>query len=247
MLKYLILGVIQGFTEFLPISSSGHLVIAQHLLDMNQNTLFITTLLHLGTIFAILTFFSKDIWKALKDPKKLLYIIATTVITGSIALIFKENFESLFVCGRTTAIFLIVNGLILVLTKNIKNGKKEVNLPKATLMGLTQAFAIAPGISRSGITITTLLITHTKKETAFTFSFIASIPLVIAAFFLELRDIPNSATLDLKSITVGIIVAFISGLCALKLLKKIIKLEKFYLFGYYCIAIGLCTAFFLVK
>lgn len=247
MLKYLLLGIIQGFTEFLPISSSGHLIIAQHLMGMNQNIVFTTTLLHLGTIFSILTFFSKEILVTLKNKKSLSYIITTTVITGSIALIFKKNFESLFLHSWTTSVLLIINGFILVMTKNIKNGKQEINLFRSALMGLTQVFAIAPGISRSGITITTLLMAHTKKEAAFTFSFIASIPLIIAAFLVELKDIPDFTIFDLKKMIVGIIIAYVSGLCALKLLKKIIKLEKFYLFGYYCIAIGLCTALLLTR
>ncbi len=247
ILKLILLGVIQGFTEFLPISSSGHLAIAQHALNMNQNVLFITTLLHVGTIFAILTFFSKDIVTTLKSSRTLLNIFLVNTITAILAFVFKETFEFFYCSPWLIAIFLVINGFMLVITKNFKKGIKEINTPSAIIMGLTQALAITPGISRSGITITTLLLCGIKKESAFKFSFIASIPIIIAAFFYELKDTPNLNTLDFKNLVIGVIFAYISGLCALKFVKKIILLEKFYLFGYYCIVIGITALFFLIK
>lgn len=247
LFKYIFLGIIQGFTEFLPVSSSGHLTILQHMMGMNQNILFITTLLHLGTILSVLTFFSKDILATLKDSRVLINIFLVNVITGILAIIFKKFFESLFLSSQTAAVFLIVNGVMLIITKNIKRGSKEVSRTSCVIMGLTQTLAIAPGISRSGITITTLLLRGIKKESAFNFSFIASIPLIIAAFCSELKEIDNINTFGLHNLIIGIAVAYLSGLCALGVLKKIIKLEKFYLFGYYCLAIGLCAVFFLRK
>ncbi|HAJ56199.1 MAG TPA: undecaprenyl-diphosphatase [Candidatus Omnitrophica bacterium] len=238
MLKIIILGAIQGLTEFFPVSSSGHLVIAQHYLGMTEDVVLLTALLHIGTILALLTFFSKDVWAAIKTPKTLWYTAVVTAVTSVIGLCFRKNFETLFNSARLVAVFIVINGLILSLTRFFKKGKRSPGLADSALMGVAQGLAITPGISRSGFTITTLLARGVEKEQAFRFSFIVSIPAIIGAFLLEAKDVDLSIHLSPLAITAGLAASYIFGLAALSCLSKIIKADKLHWFGYYCLSLG---------
>ncbi len=240
IIKTIILGCVQGLTEFLPVSSSGHLVVTQHFLHISENVVFLDTFLHLGTILALYVFFYKDIIKTFKTPKILLYIGIVTVITGFIGIVFKKPLEELFNSIRDTALQLIVNGIILLLIPFFKERQKPIKLPDSIIMGLAQAAAIIPGISRSGATIASLLARGINKDDAFRFSFIASIPAILGAFILEAKDIDiKNIPYTIKDMSAGIISAFMFGILALFILKNTIKNNKIHYFGYYCLIFGI--------
>ena len=172
MLKYVLLGIIQGITEFLPVSSSAHLLILQRIMGMGGNEITLSIILHLGTAFALLIFFLKDIIRLLRNLKLLLLIILVTIITGIIGILGKDFFEGLFSSVKLVATALIFTGIILILTKRFMFSKRDnLNIKDAFVLGVTQAIAIIPGISRSGITISTLLFRKIDRELSFKFSF----------------------------------------------------------------------------
>jgi len=246
MIKFIALGFVQGLTEFFPISSSGHLVILERLLGVTDNELAITVLLHIGTILALLVFFIKDIFRVLRDARFLLMAAIATVITVIIALSAKDFFVAMFSSPRAVGVSLLITGCFLTLTKPFLKGEtKEVGFLNAVIFGLAQAVAIIPGISRSGATISALLFRGVDRDTAFMFSFVASIPAVMGAVVLETKDIHAALRMHPADAYAGVIASFISGICALAALKALIRKAKFYYFGYYCIVVGLLTFLFL--
>jgi len=246
MLNYIILGIIQGITEFFPVSSSAHLVIAQRLLGVNEPALVVSVVLHLGTCAALIIFFFKDILNLLRNFRLLSYVIIVTLITGIIGVSGKDFFEKLFASPALVALALIVTGLILILTKkSIQAKRNTLNIKDAFALGLTQAIAIIPGISRSGITISTLLFRGVDRETSFRFSFLASIPAVFGAAILELKDIRLAGNLEMGNLVIGFIFSLLTGILSLQILKIILTKAKLYYFGYYCIIIAVITLLFL--
>lgn len=244
MLKYIFLGILQGLTEFLPVSSSGHLVLLQHILDMKGGELLNIIVLHLATTLALVVFFFGDIVKAIKNLRLLLNILIVTAITGLIGILGKDYFTSLFSSVKTVAISLLITGIILVYTKRfLKYNRdiKDINIKDATILGFTQAVSIVPGISRSGITISTLLFRKIDNNSAFKFSFLASIPAIVGAFILEVKELNLNLSSIQLNLIIGFISAFITGLCSLYILKIILKREKFFYFGYYCILISILS------
>ena len=245
MLKYIFLGLVQGLTEFLPVSSSGHLVILQKILGLGGEELATTIILHLGTALALVIFFFKDILGLFKDKKLLGMVALVTVITGSIGLLGGEFFENLFSSVRLVAVSLMVTGIILIFTRKIQHHYRKNPLPAdALILGVTQGIAIIPGISRSGITIATLLFRGLDRETSFKFSFLAAIPVIFAAFLLELKNIHLALNADFAFLVVGFVSSFLSGLLALHILKLILQKAKLHYFGYYCIIVACLTLLF---
>ncbi|MDD4980167.1 MAG: undecaprenyl-diphosphate phosphatase [Candidatus Omnitrophica bacterium] len=246
MLSYIILGIIQGITEFFPVSSSAHLVIAQKLLGVNEQALVVSVVLHLGTCVALIIFFFKDILNLLRNFKLLSYIIIVTLITGIIGISGKDFFEKLFGSPVLVALALIVTGAILIFTKKFIRAKRNSpNIKDALTLGLTQGIAIIPGISRSGITISTLLFRGVDRETSFRFSFLASIPAVFGAAILELKDISLCGNLGAGNLAIGFVFSLLTGILSLKILKMILGKAKLYYFGYYCIIIAVVTLLFI--
>jgi undecaprenyl-diphosphatase len=246
MIKYVFLGVAQGLTEFLPVSSSGHLVILQKLFAITDNQLAITIVLHLGTVLSLLFFFFKDILKLLRNIKDILLILLVTVITGIIGILGKDFFAGLFNSVKAVCFSLLLTGIILLLTRKIVNNKREkISTKDALILGITQGIAVIPGISRSGITISTLLFRKIENQLAFRFSFLAAIPAIFSASLLEAREIKSLVKTDFNNLAIGFIFSFLSGLLALYILRKILKIAKFYYFGYYCIIVALISFIFL--
>ncbi|MBI5873640.1 MAG: undecaprenyl-diphosphate phosphatase [Candidatus Omnitrophica bacterium] len=243
MLKIIFLGALQGLTEFFPVSSSGHLVIAQHFLNIDKDILFLDTFLHIGTILALLTFFLKDIIRAFKSLRTLKCIAVATFATAIIAIVFKKTLESLFASAHYTAIQFMINGVILLLVPFLKKGDRKPGIADSAVMGIAQGVAIIPAISRSGLTIVSLLARGVKKEEAFSFSFIASIPAITGAFLMEAKDIHFSSSYNPRDLTVGLIASYALGILSLFALGKIIKNQKLHLFGYYCILLGMGLLF----
>lgn len=246
MANYIILGIIQGLTEFFPVSSSAHLVIMQKILGMDSGQLATSIVLHLGTILALCIFFFRDIIEALFNLKLILFIIVVTVITGAIGILGKDFFTGLFSQTTPVAIALLVSGIILILTSRFMAAERNnVGFKDAFILGITQGIAIIPGISRSGITISTLLFRKVNRETAFRISFLASIPAVAGAALLEAKDIGFALKGNFTELAVGSIFSLFTGLISLWVLKLVLRRAKLYYFGYYCIIIAIVTLIFI--
>jgi undecaprenyl-diphosphatase len=250
IIEILILALIQGVTEWLPISSSGHLVIAQKYLGLDVPVLF-DVLLHVGTLLVVIIAFRRDIIKILgaavrldfkaEEGKLALYIIMGSIATAVIGLLFEETMESLFSNPLVVGYAFIATGVILHLSKLPKNKNRLVNYIDALLIGTAQGIALIPGVSRSGATISTGLLRRVKKEKALQYSFLLFIPAVIGAIFgTSINDWHNLAAsdIDIASIAFGVIVTMVVGYISLRLVRKTIMKEKFHFFAYYCLALG---------
>ena len=237
---FALLGIIQGLTEFLPVSSSGHLVILQEILGIKADGVTVSLTLHLGTTLALIVFFFKDIIKLLRDIRSLKLVIIVSLITGIIGLTGRDFFEGLFGLPRWTAFFLCITGIILILTQKFKAAaRNDLNTKDALLLGLAQGLAIIPGISRSGITISTLLFRKIDRQVSFRFSFLASIPAVLGAAILEAGDFTSTGDVGLMNLACGFLFSFLVGLFALWILGQVMRKAKLHYFGYYCILVAL--------
>jgi len=247
MIKYIFLGIVQGLTEFLPVSSSGHLAILENIFGFQGQELIITVFLHLATTLALVVFFMKDIIKALRDLRLIMLIIVVTLITGVIGILGKDFFEKLFSSPKAIAVSFFATGIILIYAGRLRfpqRSMEKIKFIDAVILGITQAVAIIPGISRSGITISTLLLRKLDYESAFRFSFLVAIPVIVGAALLELKDF-QAISLDRGNLAVGFMVSFIVGLISLFILRRIMKAGKFHYFGYYCIVIAVITLIFI--
>lgn len=265
ILKAIILGIIQGLTEFLPVSSSGHLAVAQQLLKVPEDRiLFFTIMLHIGTLFSIFFVYSEDIaeiiveflcliketimgkgFKINNEHRKLgIFIIIATIPTGLMGILFGNIFESFFSSTLIIGVALIITGTLLWSAERFNRGNRNVqdmNWLDAAIVGVFQGLAITPGLSRSGSTIVGSLFRGFNKELAAKFSFLVSIPAILGAAVLEFKDVFEFGTGDISmGVTiVGILTAFISGLFAIRTLINFIKKEKLYYFSFYTWSVGL--------
>jgi len=248
MIKILLLGIVQGFTEFLPVSSSGHLAILEKLFHVPEPVA-VAAFLHFGTLLATVVFFwnpiamiVRGLFRGEKDAfRYLAYIAIGNVPVIIFALFFKKAIEQSFGDIRLIGLFLGLTGLALLVTALVNKGKEKINLPRAIAVGFAQMLAIFPGISRSGATIATGLVTKTGPEEAFRFSFLLSLPAIFGANLLELKDL--SAFGDWGALLGGFGVSFIAGLAALYLLRRLVR-EHFHYFGIYCLLVSLAIILF---
>jgi len=233
------LGLIQGLTEFLPVSSSGHLVITQNLLNLSHPPVVFDILVHLATAFAIIIV----IWPSLKKItlKQIKLIILASIPAGILGIILNSHVESLFSSISLVGLALLLTSGILFSTRKIKPKNIKLNPKNSLQIGLAQALAIIPGISRSGSTIVTGLHTGLKPVEAFNFSFLLSLPAIFGAQLLQINKLANLPPSQLPILLSGFITAFISGFFALKLLKRFVNGGKLHLFGYYCLILGILT------
>ena len=246
-----ILGLVQGLTEFLPISSSAHLVLIPHFLGWQSAPVFFDIMLHLGTLIAVLFFFYKDILRLFTTERRLIILIIIACIPAFlVGVLFKDIIEKLFENPIGVSVLLLVTGVFLyaapstIQGQNTKN--KAISFFDALLIGIAQAFAIAPGISRSGATITTALFRGVSAEESARFSFLLSIPVILGAFVFKFKDIGFKIQGLLSApYVVGMIAAAISGFFAIKFVFKAIKAGKFKMFAYYCWAIGIFSLLFI--
>jgi undecaprenyl-diphosphatase len=246
LIKAVALGLLQGFTEWLPISSSGHLVIAQKLMHIDVSVGF-DVMLHVGTLLAVVVFFRKDLLnisrslmcrKLDENSRMLLYILIGTIPTIIVGILFLRFFESLFLNIKAVGIGFLITG-VLLLCSVLKTGTRRLNAAISLLVGFAQAISIAPGISRSGSTISTGLLSGVEKNEAFRYSFLLSVPAVVGASVLEL----GLLTIDVFGLysLVGMIVSGFSGYAALKIVQRTLLSNRFYLFAVYCFAAGILT------
>jgi len=251
LIEVIILAIIQSITEWLPISSSGHLVIVQQLWDLNVPVSFDVTL-HIGTLIAVLVFLRRDVAKILKAVVRLDFKteegkLAALIFVGSIptavmGFLFQDLFESFFSNLLAVGVAFMLTGCILYASKLSRDRNKSINYFDALLIGTAQGIALIPGISRSGITISTGLLRRVKKEKAFQYSFLLYIPAVIgAAIGTSVTEWKNLAAteIDVLSIVFGLVITAIVGYVFLKMLFKVVTKEKFHVFAYYCWALGL--------
>lgn len=245
MITYIILGIAQGLTEFLPVSSSAHLVILQKLMGFSGEGIALIALLHLGTVLSLIVFFFSDLIELCYKPKQIAYILLVTAITSFIGLLGKDFFESLFSSVKLAALALIITGIILFLASKFIYGRRNnIRAKDCLVLGITQAIAIIPGISRSGITLSTLLFRGIEKQEAFRFSFLVAIPVIFGANLLEAKNIGLALKADFTYILAGVIFSFLSGIFALVILKKVLQKAKLHYFGVYCIVIAVLTLIF---
>ena len=246
IIQAVILGIIQGFTEFLPVSSSAHLVIFQDLLGFEENQILLDIVLHLGTLFALIVFLFKDI-KRFLEKRLLCYLLLATVLTAAIVILGEDFFISMFSSAERVALPLFITGLILLCTKRFRQGKRswsDLKIGDGFWLGIAQGLSVVPGLSRSGITISALLFRNVQRETAFKFSFLASILAILGALLFEIRDLSEVAFSEFGYMAIGSFAAFLSGLIGLKIVFGVIHKARLHLFGYYCLALALAIWIF---
>ena len=251
LLEAIILGIIQGLTEFLPISSSGHLVLGQYVLDIKLKGNSFEIVTHLGTLVSVLCIFWKEILSLILDitdknnRKYIFYLILGTIPAVIIGFGAKSYISELFESVQLVSIALMVTGLILFFSKKVKNNSLQIDSKKAFLIGITQAIAIVPGISRSGITICTALALGMSGKNAAKFSFLLAIPAISGAGLLLALDPQSDITfIPLTSLIMAFMSSFIVGYICLKWLLSLLESGKFHFFGYYCFMIGLIVLVF---
>ena len=239
LIQAIILGIIQGITEWFPISSSGHLALIQNIFNL-QVPIVYDILLHLGTALVILIKFRKDILNIilLKEKKLLTFIIIGSIATAIIGFTCRDLFKSFFYNLTIIGIAFLITGILLTLTKN-KTTNKNLNYKSSFLIGLAQGFALIPGISRSGSTISVGILKNINKNQLIKYSFILSLPAVLGAVIFEINNI--NITNNLTPILVGALISLIVGYISLTLVIKIIKKGNFNKFSYYCFIIGIIT------
>jgi undecaprenyl-diphosphatase len=239
----IILGLIQGLTEFLPVSSSGHLVIFQHFLNLSAPPVVFDVLVHLATSLAIIIVLFKSLISI--TGKQLKIIFVASLPAAILGLLLNSQIEQLFNSLKLVGFALLISAAFLFSTKLIKKSKNSsLSFKNSILIGLSQALAIIPGVSRSGSTIVTGLHTGLSPSTAFNFSFMLSLPAIFGAQLLQLDKLASLPSHQLPSLLVGFITAFISGFFALKLLKRFVVNGKLHYFGYYCLALSILTLIF---
>lgn len=247
ILQAVILGIVQGVTEFLPVSSSGHLVIFQSLFQLQEPQLAFDVFLHLSSLLAIIVFF----WpKLIKITWKELIIIGVGTIPAVIAgLLFKDALETFFSSIRLVGITLIVTGIINLITdKNLEKNTsdssrsmKELNWKNAAVIGMFQSVALIPGISRSGSTLAGGIQQKMDRQSAFDFSFFLAIPAILGAGALQFLELFKSGfgAVNVPLFLSGGMAAFLSGFISLKIFSYIIKKARLEWFGWYCISMGI--------
>ncbi|WDV47785.1 undecaprenyl-diphosphatase UppP [Clostridiaceae bacterium M8S5] len=261
VLQAILLGVCQGISEFLPISSSGHLVLLQSLFNITEGSVLFTVMLHFGSLASILIFYHKDVLKLIAEFFKMIgelltgkglnldnpyrkldiLLIVGSVPTAIMGVLFKDFFESLYSSVFSVGIALIITGCILMISEKMATGKKDIKQFRyidAVIIGTLQGFAITPGISRSGSTIVGGLLLGLNKELATKFSFFLALPSIFGATILKVGDaVAKGIAIDIP-IIVGTIVSTVVGLFAIKFLITLLKKGKLYYFSYYLWIIG---------
>lgn len=263
-----ILGLVQGLTEFLPVSSSGHLVLAEHLLNVPvTDDVTFEVFVHFGTLLSVLTALRTDVHGILRslirsaqNPAEIPVLYRTNdhfrsailIVIGSVpaayvGLTFEEAVTSAFSDPKLVAVMLVITGLILFLTQLAGAGSKRVGIVSGFIIGCAQAFAIIPGISRSGSTISTAMYLGISPATAARFSFLLSVPVILGATMLKTFDIFKNGMPagETAPILVGTVVAFGSGYFAIRFLLTIIEKGRFSIFSFYCLTVGTLGIIFL--
>lgn len=253
MIRYVLLGLVQGLTEFLPVSSSGHLVLAGQWLGLDPPGVLLEAMLHWGTLAAILIVFRRDITSLLKSlrgkgsveqRKEVGFLIAGTVPVVVIALLFRQTIQSAFSSLLGVGIGLLLTALVLTLghLARTRAQRPSIRFPDALVIGLAQAASVFPGISRSGVTISAGTSMGLTAAQAARFSFLLAIPALFGAGLLQLLDAlhaPDSQ--NWLGMLIGALCAFGSGWLALRATLSLVKRGRFWIFAVYCFLVGTGT------
>ncbi len=268
-----ILGLVQGLTEYLPISSSAHLVFVQHFLGLSDKMLFFDIVLHLGTLLALFVYFASDIAHMLRDSiygffflfqKKSVAkikesapfaypafgVIVASIPTAVIGFLFKDQFEAMFGSIKTLGYELLATTILVGLTRYFQEGKKmigEASILDFLIIGILQGVAIIPGVSRSGSTIAAALFLGLKREEAFRFSFLLVIPAILGAALLEVKHGVSISSGELPAYVIGFIASAVAGFGSIVFLAAIMRQEKFHRFAYYTLVFSLIVFFLNAK
>lgn len=247
IIKTVILGAIQGFTEFLPISSSGHLLVFRKMFGLAEAGLLLDTMLHFGTLLAVLAVFWREVWEMIKKPFShlTLLVIVGTIPTAIIGLFFKDLFEELARTGVTVGWEFIATGLILWWADRYKERGfkeiKDISYKDSFIVGTLQGVAILPAISRSGLTIAGSLFRGIERKSAAKFSFLISIPAIMGAVVLQGKDILEGSIegISLSALVIGTVVSAVCGYIAVRWMLKIIQQGSLKGFSVYVWLLGL--------
>lgn len=261
-----ILGLLQGLTEFLPVSSSGHLVLGQHLLGLPSDDVSFEVFVHFGTVLSIVAVYReriveilRSVWCAVREPSRIslhysgnaefrfaVFILISMIPTGIIYLLFDDWLEQAFGNPRLVLGMLLVTGTLLILTKLRSRPEGPITLFKSVLIGIAQGSALIPGISRSGSTICTALYLNVTPEKAANFSFLMSLPVIVGATGIQvIRLFDVGMTTTIIPMLVGMIVAFASGVVAIKIVLDFVRRGNLQYFAYYCYAVGILGLLFI--
>ena len=253
------LAVLQGVAEFLPISSSGHLVIGQHLLGLHDAGLRLNVMLHFGTLIAIFAYYRREVWSLLSGciclkPAEWSYagkLVAAAVPAVPVYFLFHDEIEGLQLNVQMVGALLMFTGAVLIGTRLMPRGTKDVSWWRAVWMGVAQAVALLPGVSRSGMTLAAARGSRVEGSKAAEFSFLMSSPLIIGGTVLQVADALSqdaAAIEDISAVEVGwggllwgVAVSAVVGYVSLAFLVKVIRGRGFWLFGPYCLIAGLIT------
>ena len=247
MIEVTLLSVLQGIAEFLPISSSGHLVLGKELLGMREMGMRIDIFLHVGTLAAIFAFYFSVIRRIVVNLEwsYVLKVIVSAVPAGIVGVLFKDQLEAAFASPKMVGGALIFTGVVLTLTKFLPKGERDVSFLRALWMGLAQAVAILPGVSRSGMTLAAARASKVEAEKSAEFSFLMSAPPIAGAALLELlkslKAAEPAAEVSWGLTIYGCVLAAVVGYFSLKLLVRSLKGRWFWLFGPYCLVAGVVT------
>jgi len=255
ILEALILGILQGLTEFLPVSSSGHLEIGKVMLNVDlsaKESLFFTVVVHAATALSTIVIFRDDVmmlirllfekarWNA--GRQYILFIIISMIPAAFVGVVFNDQIEALF-AGNLLLVgsMLVLTGFILFATTKVKRKRHHIGFINAALLGIAQAIAILPGVSRSGATIGTALILGVERTRAARFSFLMVIPLIMGKMAKDLMDMDMSVAMQETSVlplVVGFVAAFVTGLLACTWMVELVKRSKLIYFAFYCFVVG---------
>ena len=247
MFETTILAVLQGIAEFLPISSSGHLVLGKALLGVEEPGIRLDIFLHVGTLLAIAAFYWKVIWRILReyDWKYVAKIVVSAIPAGVIGILFKDDLEEFFSSPHAVGAALLFTGIILLATKVLPKGGKDVSFLGAIVMGIAQAVAILPGVSRSGMTLAAARASKIEAAKSAEFSFLMSAPPIAGAALLEVLkamkdNCPNCPSTETAwpLVIYGGVLAAVVGYFSLAFLLKALKSDRFWMFGPYCLLAG---------
>ena len=250
LLKSILLGIIQGVTEFLPVSSTAHLVLAERIMDIRPS-FFLNVVLHSGTLIAVVAVYYKRIVELISgfvkgqaDAKVYIYKLALVTVITAVVAIFMKSFigEGVMQSSKLIGISLLVTAVVLFFSDKISSGSQSavsISYYSIVLIGLAQGITALPGISRSGITIATCIFLQINRKEAVQFSFLLSVPIIIIALVYEtLFSVSTGVCYSAAGILVGFVFAFLFGILAIKLMISLVSSRKLFVFSIYCLALG---------
>ena len=247
--KYFIIGLIQGFTEFLPISSSGHIVLFGEIFNINCDIVLLSVIAHLGTLFAVLFCMRKKVFQLIKKPFSTtsLNLIIATIPAVLAVLIFNNLIDKLY--GLHFLIYgFLITGILLTVADLVKSKYGFINKKSSLFMGIMQAVAILPGISRSGSTMAVGMLSGVKKEEACEFSFLMSIPIIIGSAIWECLGLfNNNITINLLPLLIAFVTSFVFGILSIKLMLKIVKSNKLFVFSIYTVILSILILIYVLN